>query len=278
MSTRPHPLAHVVVGSIIKAVFFSDSDLRWNPLQDPFNATRLATDLSLVALFTLASWAFWGIISRWDFFGSSQQTAATEQVGTSDANVWHPARERQHPLPGGDGWVPLRQFSSEWWFLASLVAAALVCALVAFVDRTMIEASPTQYSGLDYLVMIPAILLVHECIHWVTAKAVGNLDPRLRFDLGIGGLAIRLSGEMTTAQLMAIQLGPFVLLTAVPLLLAGLDVAQPIAGHLMALAMINALISSTDLVSGALLSLQLPANAIVRLGEDVEQWRRVPEC
>lgn len=240
---------HFLIGSVVKSMIGRSHDINWDPLKDTFSVSSLAMDLTLWALFSLASLCLWlafrTLLMRVEKFGASSIANASDQ----------PSKNGLERIESAGGnrflsaeWTPLDERGQGWWLFTSLAVALAAVWAVALVEVEMARYPSFVFSWDSALLLVIATVLLHELIHMLVARYLG-LSARLQFNFGLGAFAVVVEGGVSRNGLMLAQISPFVFLTLIPLVAACFVVPSHYQGQIFAAAAINAFASGADLVA-----------------------------
>jgi len=173
--------------------------------------------------------------------------------------------------PKQAGWGSLRE-PNPW--LMQLLALPLgiltgLALALAFVRWTPMQW--THVTGLGVAAVLLLAIPVHELVHALLHPGGGRTDRTLLgFWPRAGVFYAHYEGEMSRERFLATLVGPFCVLSIVPLAVATLGVAR---GELAYLAILNGFGACGDLLGFLIALAQIPAGATVRNKGWRTYWR-----
>ena len=185
--------------------------------------------------------------------------------------------------PEEGGWRKLKEPPFGLLLLLALPTSVLIgggvllvwvlLARVHGIDGTT-QIFLTPWTLLGSLAGLLALVVAHELAHAVVLPRGGLTSATtLGFWPQTVTPYVSYRGELSRNRYVAVGLMPLLLLSAVPLLVCLLSGWIPLS--LVALSIVNALVSSGDLIGAVLLVSQTPRSAVVR-NKGLETWWRVP--
>jgi hypothetical protein len=184
--------------------------------------------------------------------------------------------------PEQGGWRRLREPSFGLLIALAIPTSLLAGAAVLFAWMLLVrihgvdapvEVVVSPWSLLGALAAVFGLVVAHELAHAVFLPRCG-LTPAttLGFWLQTVTPYVSYRGELARDRYFLVTLMPFLLLSAAPLFVALLTGWIPLG--LVLLTVVNAALSSGDLITAALLLAQTPRSAVVR-HQGLETWWRV---
>jgi hypothetical protein len=184
--------------------------------------------------------------------------------------------------PEQGAWRRLREPSFGLLIALAIPTSMLAGAAVLFVWMLLVrvhgvdapvEVVVSPWSLLGALAAVFGLVVAHELAHAAVLPRFG-LTPAttLGFWLQTVTPYVSYRGELSRDRYFLVTLMPFLLLSAAPLLVALLTGWIPL--WLVLLTVVNAALSSGDLITAALLLAQTPRPAVVR-HQGLETWWRV---
>lgn len=178
--------------------------------------------------------------------------------------------------PKNQGWTSLRKSGPGKIQLIAIVIAVFI----GFLLQLLFWLAGANVSPLQNIRNVPiglgimlGIIPIHELLHLVCFPCFGlSENSIIGFWPRMFGAYVYYDGEFSRNRAILISACPFMVLSIIPLL--GCFVILNIPVVVVAVAYLNGLLCSADLVSIFLLAKQVPSNALVRAKGYHSYWRK----
>ena len=176
-------------------------------------------------------------------------------------------------VPGGS-WRRLLEPEAD---LATPLELAIGATLCSAVFTLWVVATPLRFASLDdfafatIVVVAIVVALLHELMHvWAFPRLDGGPRAVVRFSPRLV-LYARYDGVVSRERYLAVLVAPLAVVSLLPLLLASLSATTP--GLLLVVSLLNALVSSGDVLTFVLVACQVPRGCEIRSGTDKPAWQ-----
>jgi hypothetical protein len=196
---------------------------------------------------------------------------------------WGPVPDDPDFTPEHGAWIRLKEPPFGWMLVAALPVSVVLVATISLAWGTVARVRGiagestvvvTPGIALIALLAVGALILAHELAHVAALPSSGlTAATTLGFWPRAATPYVSHEGELSRNRQIVVSITPFVVLSAVPVLVGSCFSVAPF--WLVALSAVNAFGASGDLIGAALIAVQVPASGIVR-NKGMDTWWRRP--